>query len=582
VGVVLPQPVQFGKYTLFERIGRGGMADVFKGRVQGPAGFERIFVVKRILPHLSDDPTFTKMFIEEAKMSARLNHPNIVQVFELGSVEGEYFISMEYVRGHDLAETMRTLWARVGPPRPELVAYVGREMCRALDYAHNVRTDDGKLIGMIHRDVSPSNVMLSFEGSVKLLDFGIAKALGGEGSDEGTQKGTLKGKFAYMAPEQTRGNDVDSRIDIFASGIVLHEILTGRRLFKGENDLQTVEKVRQCEVPPPSLQNPLCPPELDAIVLQALARNPDHRFQSGGEMADALDDIVHASRFQPSHLAGLMRDLFPGEAPQDGRQTSTGSVRVSQSMPSSNSRPYTLQVRSPTVPPVSVSASGTGGSSLAQQAAEAAALANQPIYKKPAFLVAVALVLGVGGFGGGMILVNSNARPQVIIQSGTTQFKDGPLRIDVDSIPGGADVYDKASNKLLCTTPCVANVDWKTATPTVLVLRKEGYEETSKDVRPGLKVFASLKAAIGSGNRRPMMVMPPPTNPLPVQKAPEPPPAPEEEPTRARSHRSSSSSHSSAPSPSGTQENGTKTPSTNNGSGKSPKKTPASELVNPF
>ena len=560
--MVLPQPVQFGKYTLFERIGRGGMADVFKGRVQGPAGFERIFVVKRILPHLSDDPTFTKMFIEEAKMSARLNHPNIVQVFELGSVDNEYFISMEYVRGRDLAETMRTLWARVGPPRPELVAYVGREMSRALDYAHHVRSDDGKLIGMIHRDVSPSNVMLSFEGSVKLLDFGIAKALGGEGSDEGTQKGTLKGKFAYMAPEQTRGNDVDSRIDIFATGIVLHEILTGRRLFKGENDLQTVEKVRQCEVPPPSLQNPLCPPELDAIVLQALARNPDHRFQSGGEMADALDDIVHASRFQPTHLAGLMRDLFPGEAPQDGRQTTTGSVRVSQSMPASNSRPYTLQARSPTVPPVSVSSGTSGSSSLAQQAAQAAALASQPLYKKPAFLVTAALVLGVGGFGFGMVL-RSSAKPQVIFQTGATQFKDGPMQIDVDSIPGGADVYDQASNKLLCTTPCVANINWKVAAPTVLVLRKQGYEETAKDVRPPLKVFASLKASLGSGNRRvplPPSVPPPPTPPDPV---------PQEEAPRPRVRRSGSGS--SRPSQ-GAQE----------GDGKASKKTPASELVNPF
>ena len=140
---------------LFERIGRGGMADVFKGRVQGPAGFERVFVVKRILPHLCDDPQFTRMFIEEAKLSARLNHPNIVQVFELGAVDKEYFIAMEYVKGRDLAETMRTLWARVGPPRPELVAYVGREMCRALAYAHDLTGDDGEPLGMIHRDVSP-------------------------------------------------------------------------------------------------------------------------------------------------------------------------------------------------------------------------------------------------------------------------------------------------------------------------------------------------------------------------------------------------------------------------------------------
>ena len=326
------------------------MADVFKGRVQGPAGFERVFVVKRILPHLSDDPQFTRMFIEEAKLSARLNHPNVVQVFELGAVDKEYFIAMEYVKGRDLAETMRTLWARVGPPRPELVAYIGREMCRALAYAHDLTADDGEPLGMIHRDVSPSNVMLSYEGAVKLLDFGIAKALGGEKEESGTQRGTLKGKFAYMAPEQTQGNDVDRRIDIFATGIVLHEILTGRRLFKGENDLQTVERVRQCDVAPPSLQNPLCPPELDAIVLKALARNRDERFQSSSEMADALDDVVHAARFQPTHLALLMRELFPSEA--------GGQGRITQTMSGTQSRPISSGMRSPTIPPVSGLRSG--------------------------------------------------------------------------------------------------------------------------------------------------------------------------------------------------------------------------------
>ena len=174
----LPEPIQFGKYTLFERIGRGGMAEVFKGRIQGPAGFERVFVVKRILPHLSDDATFIKMFVEEAKLSARLNHPNIVHIFELGAVEGEYFISMEYIRGHDLSETMRAIWKALGPPRPELVAYIGREACRGLAYAHNLTDENGRPLGMIHRDVSPSNVMLSYEGAVKMLDFGIAKALG--------------------------------------------------------------------------------------------------------------------------------------------------------------------------------------------------------------------------------------------------------------------------------------------------------------------------------------------------------------------------------------------------------------------
>jgi serine/threonine protein kinase len=174
----LPQPIEFGKYTLFERLGRGGMADVYKGRIKGPAGFERIFVVKRILPHLSDDPAFIRMFVNEAKLSARLNHPNIVQIFELGSVEGEYFIAMEYVHGQDLSATIRALWKSATPPVPALVSYVGREVCMALAYAHRLTDEHGRPLGMIHRDVSPSNVMLSYDGAVKLLDFGIAKVMG--------------------------------------------------------------------------------------------------------------------------------------------------------------------------------------------------------------------------------------------------------------------------------------------------------------------------------------------------------------------------------------------------------------------
>jgi len=489
VGTVLPQPIQFGKYTLFERIGRGGMADVFKGRVQGPAGFERVFVVKRILPHLSDDPSFNQMFVEEAKMSARLNHPNIVQVFELGSVEGEYFISMEYVRGRDLAETMRTLWARIGPPRPEVVAYVGREMCRALDYAHNLRGEDGKLMGMIHRDVSPSNVMLSYEGAVKILDFGIAKALGGENSDEGTQKGTLKGKFAYMAPEQTRGTNVDHRIDVFATGIVLHEILTGRRLFKGENDLQTVERVRECNVPPPSQQNPMCPPELDAIVAQALAPNPAHRFQSAGEMADALDDIVHVTRFQPSHLAGLMRDLFPGDAPVDSRAGGTGSVRVSQQMPASSSRPLSISTRSPTVPPVTVTSGSISQSSVPSPLAESFA-PEKPLLKRTGFVLGMFALLLVGGVGSG-VWYSQNSKPA---PAATREgVKVGNITVRVDSIPDGAEVVLKTTGAVLCNTPCKAKVMFDPDAPTKLVLRKVGYEDLEKEVRPPLAVMASLR-----------------------------------------------------------------------------------------
>jgi serine/threonine protein kinase len=480
VGVVLPQPIQFGKYTLFERIGRGGMADVFKGRVQGPAGFERVFVVKRILPHLSDDPQFTRMFIEEAKLSARLNHPNIVQVFELGAVDKEYFIAMEYVKGRDLAETMRTLWARVGPPRPELVAYVGREMCRALAYAHDLTGDDGDLIGMIHRDVSPSNVMLSYEGAVKLLDFGIAKALGGEDSvDEGnTQRGTLKGKFAYMAPEQTAGNDVDKRIDIFACGIVLHEVLTGRRLFKGENDLQTVERVRVCEVAPPSVHNPLCPPELDGIILRALARNRDERFQTSSEMADALDDVVHAARFQPTHLAMLMRELFPTEA------GGTGVNRVAGSMPGSQSRPHST-MRSPTVPPQVVPRSPPPTRpSLPRLGHVPTPPPRRSFLARGSTWGALALV--VLGVGVGALVSRSTSTRDLHgpVPSAESAGLPRKFSIRVASIPDGAAIYLYGQNKLLGTTDTILPFVIENDVPPSLLFKKEGYHDEIRPVNP--------------------------------------------------------------------------------------------------
>jgi serine/threonine protein kinase len=518
---VLPQPIQFGKYTLFERIGRGGMADVFKGRVQGPAGFERVFVVKRILPHLSDDPQFTRMFIEEAKLSARLNHPNIVQVFELGAVDKEYFIAMEYVKGRDLAETMRTLWARVGPPRPELVAYVGREMCRALAYAHDLTGDDGEPLGMIHRDVSPSNVMLSYEGAVKLLDFGIAKALGGDQVEEGnTQRGTLKGKFAYMAPEQTAGNDVDKRIDIFATGIVLHEVLTGRRLFKGENDLQTVERVRQCEVAPPSVHNPLCPPELDGIILRALARNRDERFQTSSEMADALDDVVHAARFQPTHLAMLMRELFPTDA------GGTGVNRVAGSMPGSQSRPHST-MRSPTVPPLSIPRSPPPTRpSLPRLGHMPTPPPRRSFLARGSTWGAVALVvLGVGV--GALVSRSTSSRDLQGTVPGESSGLPKKFSIRVSSIPDGAQIFLYGKNKYLGTTDTILTFDIKDDLRPALLFRRDGYHEEMREVSPysmlvTLRPLEKRRAGDNKADNRPSspsQAMPPPVpagSPTPI------------------------------------------------------------------
>jgi serine/threonine protein kinase len=309
-------PTAFGKYQLVERLGRGGMAEVWKARIVGPAGFQRTLVVKRILPHLVEDEQFVKMFVAEARLSARLNHANIVQVFELGDVDGEYFLAMEYVRGRDLVSVMRAQILR-GAPDPGLGAYVVRETCRALAYAHALTDDNGQPLRLIHRDVSPSNVMIAFDGAVKLLDFGIAKALSDTG-DNKTQTGTLKGKFGYMSPEQVEGRPIDHRADLFACGVMLHETLTGRRLFKGGSDLQTIAMVREAKVEPPSHLNPLVPPELDVICLRALARDVADRYPSCDEMAAALDHVLHQLKWGPERTRTYLRELFPDEPSNTG------------------------------------------------------------------------------------------------------------------------------------------------------------------------------------------------------------------------------------------------------------------------
>ncbi|MSP59251.1 MAG: serine/threonine protein kinase [Myxococcales bacterium] len=305
--------VPFGKYQLLRRLGRGGMAEVWEAEINGPAGFARTLVVKRILPHLAADPRFVEMFCAEARLSARLSHANIVQVFEFGEVDGEYFLAMELVRGCDLASLLQEA-RRIGPPPPGLGALVLREVCRALAYAHALRDDRGAPLGLVHRDVSPSNIMVSVDGAVKLLDFGIAKALGDH--DHRTQTGVLKGKCGYLAPEQveSRGRDVDPRADLFAAGVVLHEALTGNRLFQRADLGETLALVREARVEPPSLVNPAAPPELDRICLRALARLPASRYQTADEMAADLDEVIHRLRFGPEQLAALQRELFPSHA----------------------------------------------------------------------------------------------------------------------------------------------------------------------------------------------------------------------------------------------------------------------------
>jgi serine/threonine protein kinase len=300
--------MQLGPYLLRERLGLGGMASVWKAIDERG----RTLVVKRILPHLAEDPEFVDMFVREAAISARMRHANIVRVYDHGDYEGERYLAMEYLHGKDVVSVMAAL-APQGLPSPGLGAFVAREVCRALVFVHALTDDRGTPLNLIHRDVSLSNVMLAYDGSVKLLDFGVAKALADERAQR-TAAGVLKGKWAYLAPEQVDAGPIDHRADIFSLGIVLHEMLSGRRLFKAPSGVATLEKVRAAKVLAPSQFNPAVPEVLDAICLKALAKNPADRFQTARELAAALDQVVAELGYGGPELALQLKQLFPAEA----------------------------------------------------------------------------------------------------------------------------------------------------------------------------------------------------------------------------------------------------------------------------
>ncbi len=308
----MKKPLPFGKYYLLERINVGGMAEVFRAKAYGVEGFERLVAVKRILPNIAEDKEFISMFIDEAKIAVQLNHANIAQIFDLGMVDSAYYIALEHILGRDLRAIFDRCRNR-GEPMPVAQAcFCVMKVCEGLDYAHNKRDQGGRELNLVHRDVSPQNMMISFEGEVKLIDFGIAKAVN---KNSQTQAGILKGKFGYMSPEQVRGLPIDRRSDIFSCGIVLYELLTGERLFVGESDFSTLEKVRNVEILPPSTYNRKIPDELERIVLKALAKDTEDRYQNAIDLHDELQAFVYTAGefYSRKDLAGWMKKVFAKE-----------------------------------------------------------------------------------------------------------------------------------------------------------------------------------------------------------------------------------------------------------------------------
>ncbi len=422
-------PEVFGKYFLVDKIAMGGMAEIFKAKTFGHGGFENLLVIKRILSHLSDNEQFVRMFMDEAKVSALLQNANIVRIYDFGRLRDNYFIAMECVEGKDVKLILRKLAERRKLLPREFAVYIAMEAAKGLDYAHKRTTLQGQPLSIVHRDVSPSNLLVSYSGEVKVADFGIVKAAN---CAEDTDAGMLKGKFEYMSPEQAGGKELDRRSDIFSLGIILHEMLTGRRLFKGDDEIKTLERIKSGDVDPPSTLNPSVPARLDEIVMRALAKDAGDRFQDARELhAELLEFLYPASPdLTQQSLAHFMSELFSDEVGQERTRLEDGT-RLALALHEAH-QSVDLE---PDWEEESPSTRTRGGT----------AVLPAPAPSKIPYLVAgLALLFSVATAaffltrpepGAGTVVGNDQAAPQ----TGSVQLKVGPVsgQVVVDGVPAG-------------------------------------------------------------------------------------------------------------------------------------------------
>lgn len=306
-----------GQYYLMEKIARGGMAEIYKGIAYDLHGIKRTVVIKKILPQAAANREFIDMLIAEAKIAVMLTHGNIAQIYDLGRAGDDYFIVMEYVEGKSISQIQREVVARGEPVPVPIACYIIAEVAAGLDYMHQRTDERGQLLHIVHRDVSPQNVLISYGGTVKIIDFGIAKA---RTKLETTEVGILKGKFAYMSPEHARGDPIDHRNDIFSLGVILHEMLTGKRLFKAKDNRETLRNVRRAEVSSPSQINANVTKNLDEIVLKALAKRLEDRYFRAAQLHDELMRTIHREYpdFRSQQVGEFIGGLFPQEERKAG------------------------------------------------------------------------------------------------------------------------------------------------------------------------------------------------------------------------------------------------------------------------
>jgi serine/threonine-protein kinase len=491
----------YGRYQLLKKLATGGMAQIYLARQLGPEGFEKFLVVKRILPHLAENDEFITMFLDEARIAARLNHPNVVQIFDLGAQDDSFFIAMEFIHGEDV----RRVWKhadKVGKPIPlPLICRIIIDACAGLDYAHKKLDQSGRALNIVHRDISPQNILVSFEGGVKIVDFGIAKA-----ADQATvtKSGVLKGKYSYMSPEQAAGQPIDCRTDIFALGVVLYELLTGTRLFKRATDIQTLNAVTECKIAPPSQINDRVPPDLDAIVMKALAKDRTQRYSEAKQLGAALEGWLLANQLSGStavlseFLHAIYADRLRSEA-EEGRllvETADGSrneeLQLEKATPqprqtrsmratSSQAKPSRELEETTAERPASKSQSNSK-KSLDRALAAVDQAAARPVPEKrteaithtdasmptqnatsrkgPMLALAAIVLVSLVGFG----LWTLNGTPQI-------------AKVTFDSEPSGAMV--KRNDATLCTTPCTRELDPGALT---FVVEKSGFVPATRSV----------------------------------------------------------------------------------------------------
>jgi serine/threonine protein kinase len=469
-----PQP--YGPYLLIEKIGAGGMAEVFRAVRNGPQGFMREFAIKRIIPRHAESQDFVEMFCNEARLSALLSHPNLVQVYDFGEIDSSYYLAMEYLKGRTVLSVMRSLHARRRPFPVSAVAYIARHVALGLSYAHTLRGVDGETLKLVHRDINPSNIMLLKSGTVKVLDFGIAKAP--TLTPLQTQAGLVKGKLSYAPPEQLKCRPLDGRADVFSLGVTLWEMATMRKLFGGRTDFETVTNVMTKTVLPPSSQRAEIPAAFDEIVLSALQRDPEKR-PDAKQLAARLGDFLVETRFRDDSLAELMRELF-------GSNTS----RV-MAMPSfEGTSPLPADLTLPGAPPTEANAVDPPAT-----AAEAPGWrARRPITLALALAGVVGLGLLVWASWGslrqiGGLFAGERAAGGAAAAGGTTPSTE--IVIELDSRPRGARV-ERANGALVGQTPLPIRIG-RSQQPTVFVIRKAGFAPLHYRVTPERDLIVTLE-----------------------------------------------------------------------------------------